>query len=252
MKWSPSAAKSEVKVYVEKPTFTHFRKRSKNILCQDVVQDSSTLQYKNVVKQLGFLLEKNFSMDLQIEQIRKRIEPIVGVLYKIRNYTSKKVLMTVFHAHIQSHLSHLASIYSFGSASSMQKLQVLQNRALKIIHRLEPTFHTLDLYQKTVINIIPVKALGFYQTCMFVWKKMHNETHSNIIFDVQLSSHNTRGLNKLKPAKVISEIGAAAITHYGPKVFNNLPQNVINQPTKECFKQHLKRHIIEEKLNEFI
>ena len=162
------------------------------------------------------------------------------------------MLMTIFHAHIQSHLFYLASIYTCATKSSIQKLQVLQSRALKIIHRLEPTFSTIKIFQSVVSNVLPVKALGFYQTCVFVRKHISNETHTNIKFETHSGAHNTRGNEKLKPVKVRREIGTAAIIYKGPQCYNSLPNSIIKEESTQSFKIKLKAYIIEEKLNEIL
>lgn len=140
--------------------------------------------------------------------IRKRISPIVGILYKIRSFTPKHVLMTVFHAHIQSHLTYLAAIYTNASNSTLKPLQVLQNRALKITHRLPPWFSTDELYQRKLKSIIPVKGIGIFQTCTFVKRFLNQEVHSNIVFEKFSSTHVTRNVSKsnFKPTKYRTNI----------------------------------------------
>jgi Reverse transcriptase (RNA-dependent DNA polymerase) len=206
------------------------------------------------IKHLGIVLDKHLTFDPHIEKLRKKISPLVGILYRIRQFTPKNILMAIFNAHIQSHLAYLASVYTSATNSALRPLQVLQNRALKIIHRLPPWHSSEDLFKNEVKNVLPVKGLGIMQTCTFVRKIMKKEVHSNIKFERFSTTHTTRNVTKekLKPAKYRSNMGSAAISHQGPKLFNSLKEHILEAKSMKVFKKRLKTHLIQERIDSIL
>ena len=81
--------------------FIHFRNRNKIINeNRRIVLGVDELKNPDCITQLGTQLEKNTFNESSNRTNTKKIVPMVGILYKIRHYTSKSVLMTIFHAHI--------------------------------------------------------------------------------------------------------------------------------------------------------
>lgn len=237
---------------VGKTIFLNFMRRFKlTEENKEIIVNETKLPQVKIIKHLGLWIDQHLSFEQHVENVRRKVNPMIGILYKIRNYAPKNILMTIFHAHVQSHLTYLAAIYTNTSNTVLQPLQVLQNRALKIINRLPPTFHTNDIYQQVHKNILPVKGLGIFQTCLFMRRYLRDEVHSNVIFKKKQSTRPTRSTvrTQLEPTRYRTNIGAGAITCQGPKVYNQLPENITCAETTMQFKKRLKNHLLSDDIN---
>jgi hypothetical protein len=225
---------------VKKTNYAIFHSRHNNSEPpKPLLYNGSTIEQCDSLKQLGLWLDKNLTFEKHVDELCKIIRPVVGILYKIRRFTPRKVLISIFHAHIQSHLNYLAAVYTSASNSTLKKLQVLQNRALKIIFKLPPTYDTNDLYQIVTYDILPVKGIGMAQTCIFVRKALNKETLTNISFKPQIRTRSTRSSNEmnLQTTRYKTQYGATSIEHQGPKLFNALPNEVKTSQNTQQYKK---------------
>ena len=97
------------------------------------------------VKYLGVILDENVTWTEQIEYLSSKLSRSAGIFSKLRYYLKKDVLIRVYHALFNSHLQY--GILCWGSTyeSNLNRLQVLQNRAIRNISR-APRFYRLANY----------------------------------------------------------------------------------------------------------
>lgn len=234
--------------------FFHSRRHKQNQSKPMKAFDDLKLKGQDSFKYLGLYMDKHLNFQKHIEHIRRKIRSMIGILYKIRCYTPKNILMMIYNAHIQSHLSYLALIYTNASDSLLKPLQVLQNRALKIIYRLPPTFHTDELYQQVAKNVLPVKGLGVFQVCTFVHKHLKGELHSNVKFERHSTHHRTRrnATSNLKSSKARTSHGATSVMCQGPRLYNMIPEDIRQTDSTQLFKSKLKTHLISSRINDLL
>lgn len=125
------------------------------------------------------------------------------------------------------------------------RLQVLQNRCLKVIFNLSPFFPTFSLYSNLNHKVIPVLGLRDCQTIMYVHNTLNNRSfHHNISFPYRLNIHNTRHAFELSRSRAYTNLGLERITSYGPLKFNSLPNDLKNIINNIHFKSKLKQHLL--------
>ena len=65
--------------------------------------------------------------------IYKRISKFSGLLYKLRNFANTKVLQLLYYGLVYPHLLHSITTWGNTYSTTLQPLQVIQNRILKCI-----------------------------------------------------------------------------------------------------------------------
>lgn len=209
-----------------------------------VFVDGEEIFETNAVKYLGVTLQSNLSWNLHIKDIKSKISPVIGLLYKFKYKFDEKTKLIIYEALIQSHLNYLVSIYAYKNSIELQSLQRTQNKALKNVYNLPIRYPTLRLYQEIAKNILPINGIYKKQVLLFVFKSLHNIGHSTITFTRNQSTFATRSSSNLKIARCRLEKTKQRIEFIGCVEYNNLPQNLKDINVISSFKSNIKTYFL--------
>ena len=93
-------------------------------------------------------------------------------------------------------LNYLAIVYAHNkNNTSLKSLQILQNKALKIVYKLPLMYSTIALYKDVSKTILPIYDLHGYQVLMFVFKYINRIGNHTITFSQNQLHFNTRKRN---------------------------------------------------------
>ena len=82
---------------------------------------------------LGFLMDDKLSMNDYLDVMWKITYSKLGILSKIRRFISEKTAVRVYKTMIRPHLDYIDYVIDSGSADRIQKLDNLQNKAIRRI-----------------------------------------------------------------------------------------------------------------------
>ena len=232
---------------------TNSKKASKFILSDYTGNNSPNFEIKmgNVwlkrvksVKYLGVMLDENITWTEQIEYLSTKLSRSAGIFSKLRYYLNKDVLIRVYHALFNSHLQYGLLCWGSTIESNLNRIQVLQNRAIRNISR-APRFHRLDNYYLNY-RILKVRDLHDLEMSKF----MHNHYNTNLpsCFNNFFQLANNRSMRNTANRKYSipffrSTRGQRSIKYCGPKIWNKLPMS-FHELTKTNFKKQCKNHIL--------
>ncbi len=131
------------------------------------------------------------SWENHIDNTIKKLIPFVAVLRRV-NCMDTKCKKMIYHACIHSVLSYLLSIWSNASVVDMKRIERLQKKSLKIIHRLPIDTPSRQLYEITCTsNIAILKKL---ESCKLMYKIKNNlmKINSKPIKKQEVHSYHTR------------------------------------------------------------
>ena len=118
------------------------------------------LEFREFVKYLGVLIDYKLSWNNHIDTILLKISRTVGLLLKLRHFVPFSTLISIYHSLIAPCLRYGLIAWGQASKSQLNKLLVLQKRALRFIHFAKPRDHAIPLYINT--KILPNNFL-YYQ-----------------------------------------------------------------------------------------
>lgn len=210
----------------------------------NVFIDGKAIYETHSIKYLGITLQSSLSWDMHMHDLKNKIAPAVGILYKLKNKLDIKSKTMIFQSLIQSHLNYLAIIYAHNKHNnSLKSLQCMQNKALKIIFRLPILFPTITLYKDISKTILPIYGLYEYQVLMFVFKCIHNIGHQSITFSQHQFNVNTRNRSHLRIPRCRLESTKQRVDYVGAVKFNNLPVDLKSINRVSLFKSSCKQHL---------
>ena len=105
-------------------------KRNTNI---SVKINNKDLEECSNYKYLGVYIDKNLTWKSHIEYICSKIAKTCGALAKIRHYVGIGTLTNVYYALVNSYIRYGLIIWGNASANSLKPLEVIVNRAIRIM-----------------------------------------------------------------------------------------------------------------------
>lgn len=206
----------------------------------------------NEFKYLGVVFDSTFTWNSHINYVEHKASVLCGAMRKVSNFVSRKALLNFYYACVHSLFQYVVVAWGNACKSRLRKLQVIQNRCLKIIYGLPHLFPTINLYSDRSHNILPIRGLLELQICTLIHDiKFNNNKHHNLNLPVSNSTRSTRQANHLMRIRAHTTLGQNRISVKGPQVFNSLPNNLQCNQNKISFKAKLKLYL-KSKVTEFI
>lgn len=213
---------------------------------------TTSIEYVTSFKYLGVHLDSTLSWEVHIKHVERKVASLCGIVRKVVSFIPRHVLIKFYYAHIHSRLQYLVSVWGRACKSKLIKLQVLQNRCIKLIFKLPILHPTLELYSNELHNILPLLALCELQTLLLVHDILHNpNVHCNLVMDGGNRLHNTRQHGHLTRIRAVTNLGQKRISCVGSVRYNSLPIELKENINRSLFKTRLKKYL-KTKSNDFL
>ena len=95
--------------------------------------DGKRLTPTTSVKYLGVLLDNHLLWSKQISHVTTKLNQAICILNKLRNNTSLKTLKMTYHSLFSTYLLYESQLWGITNVTNQNKIQKLQNRALRKI-----------------------------------------------------------------------------------------------------------------------
>ena len=118
---------------ISKTNFVIFSAKNKPQQNVTIVLNRKAIEEKKSVKYLGILIDSNLSFSDHISALNKKISCIVGIMSKIRYFTTDKVLLLIYNSLMLPHLLYGIPIWGNADKTIVNSLFVLQKRAVRIM-----------------------------------------------------------------------------------------------------------------------
>ncbi len=131
-------------------------------------------------------------------------------------------------------------------ASSINKLQVVQNAAARVLTRSRKYDHITPILQS--LHWLPIKYCISYKILLLTYKALNGlaPAYLTSLLSRYNPSRSLRSQNSgllVVPRIAKSTKGGRAFSYLAPKLWNSLPDNVRGSDTLSLFKSRLKTHL---------
>lgn len=206
--------------------------------------DDETVPYVDSFKYLGLIMDSSLTWQHHIDQLSITLSRMCGLIRKLTDFLPFKALEKLYFAFFHSHLQHLAIIWGSASNERLKRIQVLQNRCLKLIHKLPQLYSSALLFTDSKIKTLPIRALYHQQLMIHTYSVVNRQDLlTNMRFSRRTHSHLTRRANHLPIPRVRTNYGKRSFGYLGPVLFNRLPQTLKNYTPSSKFKKELKMYL---------
>ena len=126
----------------------------------DIHIDGQRIQQVDHVKLLGVYIDSNLSWKNHILHVCNQASKGVGILCRLKHILPRSVLRQIYLSLILPHFAYCCTAWSGTTINHLNKLIVLQKRALRQICSAGPRDHTSDLFSQRIYLVISVMSFG--------------------------------------------------------------------------------------------
>lgn len=200
------------------------------------------------LRNLGVIMDENMRMDRHIGKICKTAYYHLRNIRRIRPFLSKDAASTIVHAFVANQLDYCNALLYGLPKYLIDKLQHVQNTAVRVLLELRKYDHITPSLQQ--LHWLPVCQRITFKICLLVFKALHGLAPGyikNCLEVHQMTRYKTRSTTRairLKTPRIkCLTFGGRALQSSGPKLWNNLPENLKLLTDYHQFKCQLKTHL---------
>ncbi len=157
---------------VAKTEFIIFRPPKSDLKERIVLKLNGTKLYESPkVKYVGVILDTRLRWNHHINELSKKLNRAVGMIFKLRNDCTLKVLQSLYYSLFHCHLSYGLSVWGNSDMSHLSKVFILQNKFLWAITFSNFSAHTAPIFKK--LGILPINELIHYKIVSLMWDFDH-------------------------------------------------------------------------------
>ncbi len=196
-------------------------------------------------KNLGIIFDTEMNLHKHINYVCKRGYYHVRDLFELRKFLSETDTKTAAHAFVTSIMDYGNSLLYGASVASIDKLQVLQNTAVRAVRKKRKLDHISE--DRVKIHWLPIEARIKFKILLMTWKCIHNKAPVYLQELLRIvPGHRTQYKNMLTVPKSKNKThGDIAFGKAAPVLWNALPNELREINTIEKFKKRLKTHLFE-------
>ena len=116
-------------------------------------------------------IDKNLSWEYHVNDLSIKLNRANALLFKMRKYVSLKILRSIYFAIFDSYLSYCCLAWA-QNCSTIQRIVILQKKAVRIINCQPRNSHTNPLFKQT--SILEFQDKIWLESILFVSKSLNN------------------------------------------------------------------------------
>ena len=146
----------------------------------------------NTIKYLGIKLDDKLNFKAHHCELSLKLSRANGMLAKIRHFVNYETLINIYHAIFASHLTYACQVWGQTKDQSFNRIIILQNKALKVLHFQKPHFHTNILFQLS--RILKIADQIELLNCQLVWDHLYGDLPQKLksYFTLSNEQHQTQ------------------------------------------------------------
>ena len=203
------------------------KKRLKNAVVPDVLIQNIPISRVTHCKYLGVIIDEHLDWNKHIEYLGKKIAKDIYLLKRIRSYLTQETALTFYKSIIQSRFDYCSIVWGNAGKGILDRLQKLQNRALRIILKVDWRFPSHNLYG--ILNIDNLSDRRNKQILHMMYKIAHDMIPGDFLkyFVLKEFYYGLRNSNKcLELPKPRTNFKKRSFSYRGIKEWNQLPRGL--------------------------
>lgn len=216
--------------------------------CPVVIDNSSILPTAGA-RSLGIFVNSTLDLRQHINNVCRRCYFVIRQLKTIRRSLPKDALKQLLHAFLFTHLDYCNSLYYGLPDSDIQKLQRVQNAAVRLGCGLSRYDHVTpsmrdDLHWLPVRQRIEYKIAVITFKCLYDLAPTYLQTMCRLASDVRGLENNRSAARRLLivPTCHTSSYGHRTFKYAASKIWNSLPDSLRFSNSLPTFKKNLKTY----------
>ena len=221
------------------------RSRIKPNVINKVVIDNHELTQVNSAKYLGVIIDHKLNWIEHISYVKSKMSKGIGIMYKARQFLTKKALLMLYHAYIFPYMTYCIEVWGCASQTQLNCLFLLQKKIIRIMNFSHYLAHTNPLFLS--MEVLPLRKIFFYKVGLIMYKYSLNLLPECIahlyLRNDSIHEHNTRGCHELRVLP-----GAKTFSNISARIWNVLSNKINCDVSMSIFKCNLKLFLLNNEL----
>ena len=201
-----------------------------------IENDKTCVRFKSIVKNLGVFLGVGMNYNEQVKKVVSASFLTIKNISRIKGFLTTKEKCTLLSSLVLSKIDYCNSLYHGINSTLLNKLQIVQNSAARLVFNKQKYDHSSNLLLK--LHWLPVKDRITYKINLLVHKALYHPAPTDI--QDLIIIHSTRTFNIISYHRSNSSFGDRAFTVIAPQVWNTLPLYLKTENSIDTFKSNLK------------
>ena len=186
------------------------------------------------------------SWNAHVADLCNKLKHFFSIFYNIRNYVNKDHIRVIYYTMIYSRIKYGCIIYGLTCADNLDKIQIMQNKLLKVISSKPYRFPTSKLHNE--LSLLKFEDIVKQEILSFVHNYVHSKLPSIFVNYFQHRHSLSDILSGLKPLRFIipihkTNIGANTVRVKGSKMFNEEASGIKLNYSIKTFRYKIKNKI---------
>ncbi len=202
---------------------------------------------KNQVKNLGVILETDFSFSSHVKAVTKSAYYNLKNISRMRCFVSSQDLEKLVHAFITSRVYYYNGLLTGLPKKSIRQLQLIQNAAARILTRTRKSEHITFTPVLRSLHWLPVTFRIDLKVLLLVYKSLNGlgpKYIANMLTEYKPNRPlRSVGSSQLEIPRVHTKQGESTLSYFAARSWNQLPEEIRCAKTLATFKSRLKTHL---------
>ena len=190
---------------------------------------------------LGLIINQNLTWEDHIEHLRNKITKKLGLLRRIKSCLPLSARITFFNSFVLPLFDYGDIIWGDrGNTTLMGELQILHNKAARIILDLPPTASASEALAK--LNWKSLQRRRSEHRAIFMFKVVNKLFMHPFLcsFNSNFHNYNTRSKRNIRKSSAHRRWGHWTSTNFAADAWNALPLSFRDEPSLNQFKRRIK------------
>ena len=186
--------------------------------------DGNVLERVAYTKFLGVYFDEKLTWSYHLNHIANKISRGLGVMGRCRKILSNDTLVTLYFSLIYPYLYYCCIVWAGASATALHKLEVLQNRAVRLVTRSQFRASASPLFKQ--LHLLKIQDIRKIQIYLFMYKCKNALLPASCMHYCITHVHNPynmRSNHDFVTPLYRTNIREQSISVLGPKVWESLP-----------------------------
>ena len=194
--------------------------------------NGNEIKQVNLTKFLGIYIDEHLSWAQHIDYLSQKIARNVGILSKLKHFLPMYIMNTLYYSLILSHLQYCTLLWANTYSSCLNKLRILQKKAIRIITQSHYLAHTDPLFSK--LKLFKLDYVYMYKST----KGLLPDSMSSMVIPIHnVHDHNLRNQNAYYIQHFRTNCRTFTIHYTGPIFWNTLSQQLREVVSENQFKR---------------
>ena len=117
---------------ISKNNFVIFSPKNKPLKTITLIMNRQAIAQKEYVKYLGVLIDSKLTFQFHITGVTKKVSRAIGLMYKLRHYVCKKIIISIYYSLIYPFLIYAIPIWGASDNIYIKPLLILQIELLDL------------------------------------------------------------------------------------------------------------------------